>query len=88
MSPEREVEERIAWLERAVLSLSGLPGVRLPPRPGSSDAPDGEATQEVLALIDAGKDLAAINAHRNATGKGLREAKAEVERIKLLRGSR
>lgn len=77
---EPDIEERLEWLERAVTVLASAPGApALPPRPevGSAGVP-----QEVIAFVEAGQEIKAIHAYRKATGAGLKEAKAEIDRLR------
>ncbi len=41
-----------------------------------------DPSQEVIDLIAAGKDIAAVKAHRIATGAGLRASKEYVDRLR------
>lgn len=91
---EREIEARLYLLEKAVVLLSSVPGTpSLPPRPDTTGpptnpltAPDADVPHEVLAFIDAGKDVHAVKAYRDATGARTKEAKAVVDRLKRERG--
>ncbi|MQA74598.1 MAG: hypothetical protein GEU88_09715 [Solirubrobacterales bacterium] len=96
MTPEDEaIEARLDWLERAVILLSIQPDAPdLPPRPTASGGlasragaagegvAAGDVPQEVLVFLDAGKDVHAVQAYREATGAGIKEAKAVIERLK------
>jgi ribosomal protein L7/L12 len=64
---------RLARLERRVGAI--VAHVGLPPEP----VPAG--MDEVLALLEAGKKIAAIKRYRELTGAGLREAKDAVDEI-------
>jgi ribosomal protein L7/L12 len=78
---EADIEERLEWLERAVTVLASTPGApALPPRPGADRT---EVPQEVIAFVEAGQEIKAIHAYRKATGAGLEEAKAEIDRLRL-----
>jgi ribosomal protein L7/L12 len=78
MADEREIEERLAWLEASVRRIAGSvsPTVTLPPHPYADTS---QLSDEVKALIDSGKTIQAIQLHRQETGAGLAEAKSAVE---------
>ena len=67
-----EVSRRIDRLEDKVDLLLKQAGLEEPPMPRQD---------EVVALVRAGKKIEAIKVYREATGVGLAEAKAAVERL-------
>jgi hypothetical protein len=64
------LEARVARLERLVDRLLEASGVELPRHP---------ATDEIDALVAAGKKIEAIKVYRQATGAGLAEAKRAID---------
>lgn len=76
---ERELTERIDWLEAAVRRIAGSvsPPISLPPHPYASS--DDVLSDEVKALVDSGNVMGAIQRHRQETGAGLAESKRAVE---------
>ena len=78
MADEREIEERLEWLEAAVRRIAGSvsPSVTLPPHPYADTT---ELSDAVKQLINAGQTIQAIQVHRQETGAGLAEAKAAIE---------
>jgi ribosomal protein L7/L12 len=75
-----ELEQRIAWLEASVRRIAGSvsPPVSLPDHPL---ADPGEISDEVRALVAAGKNMQAMQLHREQTGAGLAEAKDAIESV-------
>ena len=73
-----DLEERLAWLERAVerLSQQSNPPITLPPRKIADQAELSPAVQE---LLRSGNTVGAIQQHRLDTGCSLAEAKAAVD---------
>lgn len=67
-----EVTRRLNRLEDKVDLLLKHAGLEEPPLPRQD---------EVVALVRAGKKIEAIKVYREATGVGLAEAKAAVERL-------
>ena len=78
MSDDRELDERIAWLEDAVRRIAGSvsPPITLLPHPGGDEM---ALSDEVRALIDAGNKMGAIQLYRQETGTGLAEAQRAIE---------
>ena len=78
MADEREIEERLAWVEASVRRIAGSvsPPVTLPPHPYADTA---ELSDAVKQLINAGQTIQAIQVHRQETGAGLAEAKSAIE---------
>ena len=78
MADEREIEERLAWVEASVRRIAGSvsPPVTLPAHPY---ADTGQLSDAVKALIEGGQSIQAIQLHRQETGAGLAEAKSAIE---------
>jgi ribosomal protein L7/L12 len=78
VADEREIEERLAWVEASVRRIAGSvsPPVTLPAHP-YSDAT--QLSDAVIELIERGQAIQAIQLHRQETGAGLAEAKTAIE---------
>ena len=76
---ERELTERIKWLEASVRRIAGSvsPPVSLPPHPYAR--PDDDLSDEVKQLVDSGNTMGAVQRHRQETGVSLSEAKQAVD---------
>lgn len=71
------LRRRVSILERQLATVAQHVGIdQLPSDPGVM-----AASAEVLEHLRAGNRIAAIKAHREATGTGLAEAKRDVEEI-------
>lgn len=76
-----DLAERVEWLEAAVRRVAGSvsPPVTLPAHPHGEQR---ALSPEVIALIQGGDDLRAIQQYRQETGAGLAEAKDAIDAYK------
>ncbi len=76
-----EALQRIAVLERKVSDLYSHLNSAEP----TFDQPSAfEPDEETIRLLQEGKEIQAIKRHRELTGLGLAEAKAEIDRMRGL----
>lgn len=73
----QDLQQRVATLEAQLAALTGSPA----PAPAVPSAPAGgpEDDPDVLACLQSGNEIGAINAWRDRTGLGLAEAKSAVD---------
>ncbi|MCZ4500481.1 MAG: hypothetical protein JWQ74_3036 [Marmoricola sp.] len=80
----QDLQHRVATLEAQLAALTGTPA----PTPAAPSAPAGgpEDDPDVLACLQSGNEIGAINAWRDHTGLGLAEARFAVDQARTRLG--